>query len=98
MPESVIHAVLGRFESHAPAVTTIKEEAAYGSDQTQHTRYGRRSDSDVRSTAPVGSADWARRQCHVFLRKRPRSHPLRGGRVRLPVVTDRRRGVEFAEL
>ena len=76
MPESVIRAALWRCKPHAPATTMIKEDADYGSDQTQDTGNGRRGDGDGRSAARVCSADWARRSCHVLLRKRPRSHPL----------------------
>src|SRR5713101_8433232 len=53
--------------------TMIKEDADYGSDQTQHTCKGRRGDGNGCSGAPVCSADWARRSWHVLLRKRPRS-------------------------
>ncbi len=56
--------------------TKVKEDADYGSDPTQDTENGRRGDGDGRSAARVCSADWARRSCHVLLRKRPRSHPL----------------------
>src|SRR5580704_4241947 len=54
----------------------IEEDAHYGSDQTQHNCHGRRGDSDGRNAAAVCSAAWAGGSCHVFLRKRPRSHPL----------------------
>src|SRR5437660_2841387 len=65
------------------AAAYIKEDADYGSDQTQHTGNGRRGDGDGRSGARVGSADWERRSCRLLLRKRPGSHPLRGVRFRL---------------
>ena len=38
----------------------------------------RRGDGDGRSAARVCSAGWARRCCHVLLRKRPRSHTRSG--------------------
>src|SRR5713226_5428474 len=72
----------GPSSPHAPATTMIKEDADDGSNPTQIIENGRRGDGDGRGAARVCAADWARRSCHVLLRKRPRSHPLRGGRVR----------------
>src|SRR6516162_3025765 len=65
---------LRRFESLVPAMSMIKEGADYGFEQTHHTGDGRRGDG--RSIACICSADWARRSCHVVLRKRRRSYPL----------------------
>src|SRR5438132_13966351 len=73
--ESVIRAALWRFEPHA-ATTMIKEDADYGSDQTQNTGNGRRGGGDGRRAARVWPADWERSSCHVLLRKGSRSHPL----------------------
>jgi hypothetical protein len=41
-------------------MTTIKEDADDGSDQTQYARNGRRGDGDGRGAARVRTADWAR--------------------------------------
>ena len=60
----------------APATTIIKEDANYGSDQTQNTGNGRSGDGDGRRAARVWPADWERSSCHVLLRKGSRSHPL----------------------
>jgi hypothetical protein len=53
-----------------------QEDADDESDQTQNTENGRRGNGDGRSTASAWSADWAKRNYHVVLQKRPRSHPL----------------------
>jgi hypothetical protein len=74
--ETVIAFIVPGFIAFKAVAYIKKEDADYGSDQTQHTRNGRRGDGDGRSAARVCSADWARRSCHVLLRKRPRSHPL----------------------
>src|SRR5438067_91463 len=86
IPEAVTRAALRRFEPRAWGHDTdrhdtdrqslIEEGADYGSDQTQPTCNGGRSDGNCRGAAPVCSEDWTRRSHHVLLRKRSRSHSL----------------------
>ena len=63
-----------------------QEDADDGCVQTQDTEDGRRGDGDGRSAASVWSANWTRRSCYVVLRKRPRSHPIRGGGSGFPLL------------
>src|SRR5262249_15429237 len=53
-----------------------KEDADHGSNPTQSTKNGRRRDGNGRGEARVWSANQARRNCHVLLRKRSRSYSL----------------------
>jgi protein kinase-like protein len=48
----------------------------YGPDSTQDPESGRRGDGDGRSAGRGCPAGWAKRSCHVLLRKRLGSHPL----------------------
>ena len=79
----------------APAVTTIRESADHGYDPTQLADDGRGGDRGGRSAARVCRAGRATRSRHVLLRKRRRSHPLRGDRLRLPVAADCGRRTEL---
>ena len=68
------------------------------STEMHNTGNRRRGDGGGRSAARVCAAVWAGHSSCLLLRKRRCSHPLRGGRFRLPAFAHCRRRIELNDL